>query len=274
MCTSTHRLVCVAFHQSDGFQMVGEDAASTQMHVEPLDVGFGILNHPVVGSFHSRVDVALLLRELARDRRDACIVRTVILLALGTSVAQHQTTSLHRGVAGETMLNLSVHGEDGLEGITVAETHGNAFDDTSDVLFRHAWCTEFHGGGVHLVADVGSTFQFLNLLGFLYGTHVHDGLDELHRCLLLRLQGMDAHEVGQLNHQVMTALGHEVNRLSLGFSGIEHRLQFLHGRRLCNTHFFSKFLHRWYIAIPDDVVNVDVISEDVFLIVVNVNHPD
>ena len=72
--TSTYSLFRVTLHQSDGFQMFGEDAASTQVHVEPLDVGFGILNHPVVGSLHSRVDVALLLRELARDGRDACIV--------------------------------------------------------------------------------------------------------------------------------------------------------------------------------------------------------
>ena len=61
--SSLHSFICVALHESDGFQVISDDAASSEVHVEPFYSRLSILNDPVVRLFHSEVYLSLLLSE-------------------------------------------------------------------------------------------------------------------------------------------------------------------------------------------------------------------
>ena len=60
--------------------------------------------------------------------------------------------------------------------------------------------------------------------------------------------------------------------MDLVLAGLLHEcLEICHRAGVFHSHFFGKVLHGWYETCPDDVLDVDVVAKEVFLVIVDVD---
>ena len=222
MCSGAYGFFRVALHQAQFLQPVGHHATDVHVYVEPLHAGLSHLQRIVVAVFHNTVQLALALGEVSADGRGARMVAAVVLVRLGSCIAEQQASCLQGARAGIAVHNLAVHRHDGRERNHAAPAAGNTADDAADVLFRNARLAEPLRRGMHLVADGAGAFNLLDLLGRLYGTLVNDGHDEFQRSCFALLRGVDARQVHELNHQVM-AVGRQEMYLATTVLGFTHQ---------------------------------------------------
>ena len=267
-------IVGIALHETDLLEMVGEDATSSEVHVKPLRAGLGVLENPVMGGYDGIVDVELTGCEGATDRCGARIVGAVVVAGLGTGIAEHESPCLQLTVAGIAVLYLSVHGKDSLEGVAVAVGMGDALDESGDVFLSDSGTALTHGGSVHEIAYLRRLTEAFYLLRPLDSPHIDDGLDKGERCSLASLQGMEAEDVGELYHKVVTVLRQKVYGLSGLLRTAEAVCECAHRLRVGYADFCCEVTDGWYEAIPDDIVDVDVVAEERFGIVVNIDDTD
>ena len=261
----------IAFHEAHVLQALGHEAADVEVHVHPLDAGTGLLDDEIVAGLDDAVDVALAGGEASADGGDAGVVAAVVLDGLGTGIAEHEPSCLQGAQAGVAVEDLAVHADDAVERHLAAVAADDAFHESGNVLLGHAGAAGFHGGGVHVVADGHGALYLGNLLGALDGTHVDDGLDERDAGGGARLQGMDAHEVGDLYHGVVAVGGQEVHLLTLGAGGVDHRRQLCHGGAVGHAGFLGKVVDGGHEACPNDVLDVDIVADEPLAVGVDVD---
>ena len=266
-----HSLLGVALHQTELLQPVGHQAAYGEVAVHVLHAGLGNVQDQVVAVFNNRVDVELSLRVLAADGHRACVVGAVVVHGLGTAVAQGQTSGLQRAQRRSTVHDLAVLREDGGEAHLSAVRMGDAVHLSGDVFLGDAGLDQTHGRRVHHVADLGGALQFLNFLLRLGRAHFHHSHDELHRGCLLLLRGVQAQQVHYLNLDVVAIGRQEVDGAAFRAGIVADGLQLGHRSRLCHAHLGSHVGHALHRAVPHDVLDVDVVADEAFAVVVDVD---
>ena len=266
-----HSLLGVAFHQAELLQPVGHQAAYGEVTVHVLHAGLGNVQNQVVAVLDNRIDVELALRVLAADGHRAGIVGTVVIDGLGTAVAQGQTSGLQRAQRRSTVHDLTVLREDGGEAHLSTIAVGDAVHLSGNVFLGDAGLDQTHGRRVHHVADFGGALQFLNFLLRLGRAHFHHGHDEFHRGSLLLLRGVQAQQVHDLNLDVVPVGRQEVDGAAFRASLVADGLQLCHRSRLRHTHLGSHVGHALHRAVPNDVLDVDVVADEAFTVVVDVD---
>ena len=141
----------------------------------------------------------------------------------------------------------------------------------SDVLLAHAGLNQLHGCSVHVVAYDAGTLQLLDFLGSLGATHLDYCHAQLVRCGLALLAGVNAQQVHDLNHVVVTVGGQEVDGAPLGLSLVDYFLECAHGCAVGYAHLSCHVGHTVDRTIPHDILDVDVVAYKDFLVVVNVD---
>ena len=185
VCTGAHSLFGVAFHQTELFQSVGHQTANGEVAVHILHTGLCNVQNQVVAVLYNRIDVELSLCVLAANWHRSRVVGAIVVNGLGTAVAQGKSSSLERAQRGSTMHNLAVLREDRGKAHLSTVAMGDAIHLSGNEFLRDARSDETHSGGMHLVANLGSTLQFFNLFLRLGRAHLYYCHDQLHRCSLL-----------------------------------------------------------------------------------------
>ena len=185
MCTGAHSLFGVAFHQTELFQSVGHQAANGEVTVHIFHAGLCNVQNQVVAVLYNRIDVELSLCVLTANRHCSRVVGAIVVNGLGTAVAQGKSSGLERAQRGSTMHNLAMLREDRGEAHLSTIAVGDAIHLSGNEFLRDARSDETHSGGMHLVANLGSTLQFFNLFLCLGRSHLYYCHDQLHRCCLL-----------------------------------------------------------------------------------------
>ena len=101
---------------------------------------------------------------MAADRCGSRVVRAIVLKSFRSRITKHQTPVLQSRCRGIAVQDFSMLRNDALERDDAAILCCNAIKGAADVMLCDASAAKFHGRGVHLIADGGSTFQFGNLL--------------------------------------------------------------------------------------------------------------
>ena len=254
----------VALHQAEVLEAVGHQAAHVVVNVPPAHAGTGVGQGKVVAIDHYIIDVLLALREGARDGRGARMVRAIMLACLGTSVAEQQAASLERACRRITVEDFAVHTDNALEGNHTAVACGNTIQHTAYVGFRHTGAAEAHGRCVHLITDGGSALQFLNFLSRFDEAQLDDSLNEFLRGGIALLRGVYAQEVVQANHRFV-AIGRQEVHLAASLLRLSHHFhEGCHRRSVCHAAFLGHLHNAGHFAVPDDVVNVNLIAQQGF----------
>ena len=272
MSTSLHSLFRVALHQSHLLQHISHQSSHVKVHVEPLHTRLSLFYDEVVACFHNLIDFKLTWCELTRNRSHARIVRTIVVICFSTRITEHQSACFEGTGRRHTVLDFSMHREDVEEGSAITMAVCHAFHQACNVLFRHAWLACLHCSGMHLITNFHGAFNFLHLFWSLDGTHLHHRLDEFYACFLASFERMETEQIGKQNHVVVAVRRKEMNLLALCLGCIHKFLQVGTWSSMGNTHTFCIFLDGWHIAEPHNIVDVDFIAEQIFLVVVDVNH--
>ena len=271
MCTGTHSLFGVAFHQTELFQAIGHQTANGEVAVHILHTGLCNVQNQVVAVLYNRIDVELSLCVLTANRHRAGVVGAIVVNGLGTTVAQGKSSGLERAQRGSTMHNLAMLRENRGEAHLSTIAMGDAIHLSGNEFLSDARSDETHSGGMHLVADFGSTLQFFNLFLCLGRAHLYYCHDQLHRCSLLLFRRVEAQQVHDLNLDVMAVRRQKMNGATFGAGLVADGLQLSHRCRVGNTHLRCHVGHALNGTIPDDVFDVDVIADEAFAVVVDVD---
>ena len=86
-----------------------------------------------------------------------------------------------------------------------------------------------------------------------------------HRCL-------NTCQVFQKHHVVITVWRQEMNFSTLRQSFYDYILQLVEWETFAHTDSFSQFFYAWLRSHPDYVVHIDIISEEIFFVIVYVNN--
>ena len=261
----------VALHQAEVLEAVRHQAAHVVVNVPPAHTRAGVGQGKVVAIDHYIIDVLLALREGARDGRGARMVRAIMLACLGTSVAEQQAASLERACRRITVEDFAVHTDNALEGNHTAVACGNTIQHTAYVGFRHTGAAEAHSRCVHLITDGGSALQFLDFLGRFDEAQLDDSLNEFLRGGIALLRGVYAQEVVQANHRFV-AIGRQEVHLAARLLRLGHHFrEGRHRRSVCHAAFLGHLHNAGHFAVPDDVVNVNLIAQQGFGAAVGIN---
>ena len=82
---------------------------------------------------------------------------------------------------------------------------------------------------------------------------------------------MYAGQIHQLDHQIVSIGGQEVNLLPRFLGFVHHRLQLGDGGALLHARLCSHVGHAVHLSVPYDVLDVYVVAQQVFLIVVHID---
>ena len=272
MGTGGNGLVHITLHQAQFLEALGHAAANGHVHVKVLHAGLGNAQCQVMALLDDAVDLQLTLVILARDGHRAGVVAAVELHGLGTAVTQGEPAGLERGHRRIAVHDLAMLREDGGKAHLGAVALGNAVNLAADKFLGHARLDQAHRGGVHQVAHLGGALQFDDLLGRLHRSHVDHRHAQVVAHGLGLLVGVDAQQVHDLYLGVVAVRGQEVDAAALGLGFVTDDLQLLHGSRVGHAHLGSHVGHAVHRAIPHDILDVDVVAHQDFLIVVDVNH--
>ena len=155
-----------------------------------------------------------------------------------------------------------------------AKSMSDTIDSASDILFSSTRTGEFHSEGMHLVSDVASALDFFDFLSSLHATHLYDSVDELHRCGFSLGIRMNAHEIHDLNHDVMSIRREEMN-LSLSLLGIRNDIFYLFPWcRILDSNACCKVGNGRNATIPYDVFYVNIIAQEPFFSAFAVDNSD
>ena len=69
----------------------------------------------------------------------------------------------------------------------------------------------------------------------------------------------------------MTTRWQEQDFLTFGLCCLHHRLELCNRGGITNSHFVCEIYNGWYKSCPDDVFNVNIITNQVFLIGIYIN---
>ena len=125
---------------------------------------------------------------------------------------------------------------------------------------------------MHQITHLGSALQFHDFLGGLDRTHIDNRHAQVVGHGLGLLVGMDAQQVHDLDLGVVAVRGQEMDAAALGTRLVTDDLQLLHGGRIGHTHLGGHVGYTVHRAIPHDILDIDVVTHQDFLIVVDVNH--
>ena len=140
------------------------------------------------------------------------------------------------------------------------------------VFLCDTWSNQFHGCGMHLVTDDCSTLQLFDFLLGLGRAHLDYGLDQAHAGFFLLLYRVDAEQVEYLKLDVVAVRRQEVNLALLRHGIVADGLESLHWRRVMNTHLFCQVVYAVYASIPNNVNQVDVVTDQSLDVVIYINH--
>ncbi len=267
-------LLGIAAHEADLLEPVDDMLADFHVDVVPFDAGLSQLEGEIMALLDDCVDLALAIGKFAVDRGSAGVVAAVVVISLGAGVDEEQAARLEEAVAGIAMHDLAVLCDDGGEGYHGAKGIGDAIEHAADEMLRDTRCAETHGCGVHLAA-YGACVLYLTDLGLaLDGAHTDDGLDKLPRGLGALLSGRDAEEL--LHHDLyVMAIGREVvDGLSGLCGGGDNLLETGEGSRVGYAYLRGHICYTVYTAVPDDVVYVDIVAEQILLVIVDIDDAD
>ena len=198
MSAVDQRVLGVAFHEADVLQVLRDHAGSLEVAIPPFHAGRSHLRHAVVGFDDSLIDIALLLCEASADRCHTRIVGTIVLIRLGSAVAEHQAAGLQGTGRGITMLNLAVHRKGGLEAGHATLCLGDTGQCAGNLLLGDTWAAHTHSRGVHLIADGTGALDFCDFTGGVHGALSNHCLDERQAGLGSLVAGMDTTDENKL----------------------------------------------------------------------------
>ena len=136
----------------------------------------------------------------------------------------------------------------------------NAFQHTANVLFCHAGTAKSHRSRVHFVADGGSFFQLDDFFLALEASEFDHGVNEFEGSGFALLGVVNAEQVGDGEHGVVTIGRQEVDASS-GLSGLFHTLlKGCHVNATLGAGFFRHGFDGMDGTIPHNVVNVNLIA--------------
>ena len=138
------------------------------------------------------------------------------------------------------------------------------------VLLDYSRLAHSHGRGVHLVSYDSCPLQLLNLLLLLGGALPYYGVDKLHGGTFLLLVGVYAQQVENLYHDVVTVGRQEVYLALEPQCVVAYCLQALHWCAVAYSHLCRHVVDA-VGAVPDDVLNRDVVANEGLDVVVDVD---
>ena len=241
------------------------------MHIIPTHTRLSYLQGIVVTGFHDAIYLQLPLTELPVNREGAGMVGAVALAVLSTRITQSQSTVFQQVVRRIAVHDLTMLGEDGGEALMLAQGVSHTIYLTADIFLRQSGLGKAHGMGMHLITDGASLLNLRNLDVRFALSHLHNGLDQLHRSRLFLLVGMNAKQIHDLDHVVVTIGRKEMNLAVLLLGLVADYLQLFHGSRTVDTHLSSQIAHAVNTSIPYDVLDIDIITDKHLLILVDVD---
>ena len=196
------------------------------------------------------------------------MVAAIVLVRFRTAVAQQQPSGLQLVRPGVSMHDLPVHAHDALEGNLAAITLGNTAYSTRNLLFRNVRADHTHSRSMHLVSYLACTLQLGYLLVALHGTLVTYRVYQFQAGSRAQLRGMNPQQVHHLYHQVMPVLWQEMHLASLFPRTVGQFLQLCHRSRISYTRLSSQVSNAVHTAIPYDILDVYVVTNQPFLALV------
>ena len=151
---------------------------------------------------------------------------------------------------------------------------GYAVDLASHELFRHSRARQSHGLGVHSVADRAGVLNLGYLERGLYRTHLHHCFYEFERYGLVLSLRADAEKIHDGDLRVESVGRKKMDCALAGFGFVDEFADFSEQCRIGHSRLSRHVGNAVYLAIPDDILDVDVVAEEIFPVVVDVDHSD
>ena len=169
------------------------------------------------------------------------------------------------------MHNLAVLSEYGCEAYLLAIRIGYAVNLSAHEFLCYARHCKAHCGGVHLVADGTCKFHLSKFLGLFHRAHLHNGQNQLERSIGGLLAWMNAEQVVDEDFSVVAIGRKEMHLSARSHCRVDCRFQLCKRSTVGHTHLGSHVGHFVDRAIPHDVLNVDIVTEYGFGVVVNID---
>ena len=119
-CAPWRSLFHIALHKAKLLQTCCHQAANVHVYVHPLYTRCSHGESQVMAFLYDAIYLALALGEASANGSSASMVGAVVLVCLGTAVAQEQTALFKGCGAGVAMHDLAMHCYDGREGYHAA----------------------------------------------------------------------------------------------------------------------------------------------------------
>ena len=191
-------------------------------------------------------------------------------MSLATSIDKHQPSAFECIEMAVVVHYLAVLGKNCLETNVASVSNSNAFEQASDVLFLNSGLATCNGCCVHQIADVRSLFEFGNFFGLLYRAHLNDGFYQLNRMLSLCICHAYSKPLGNLQCLLGSVNRKVVDCATALLCRVDEACHLLYRTASCNSNLHGKSRNVINRTVPDEVVDVDIVSEEIFLVVVYV----
>ena len=227
------------------------------MNIPVGDAGFGQGKGQLVAIVDNLIYLFLFLRELAGSGVRAREIRGIMFVTLHTGVYHHQLAGLNDGGVTVIVQGLSVLGENGGERYAPALGEGDGLHPANYFLLHQADFNSIPGYGMHLVSQITSVVNSINLNILLDKTHRDDSLDE----------GLGRGGSGKefLQHQgiVITGWGQKMHRTAFR-ALLKPAGEFRIGPMAGDSHQRGLGLYAGLRAHPDDVIHIHIIGKEDF----------
>ena len=252
VCALLYGFLHVALHKSESLESFGKDFASLQVNRLVSLARLHHWNRAVYRIEHNLVNILLSLRELSTNGESTGIIRSIAHISLCARVVEQQIASVQYVFMSMVVKDLSVLRDYRVERSQKTMLEAYTLDCTIDFVFRNAFLSHLHCGGVHFVANFGSSLQFLYFAGFLYITQSDNSLYQWKRRTFLQFRNRNTQHRRKENHIVVTVWRKEMN---LGLCRLHIFFKFCSRTNINHTATGSQFLNGSNLAHPHNIVN-------------------
>ena len=256
----------VALHQPQFLHTTGNLRSGGNVGLAEGTTGLQLINGSPETAQVDVIDLGLTVSKPLADGHRRREVAGIVRTGLGSSVEQEDVAVLQVVNKAVVMEYLSLYGGDSGESQRSTRTASHLLDGSSHLRLMNAGAHGAVGSKVHFRAQVHRLLDEAYLLVGLVVALADDGLDEGHAGLRRLCGRLHARQLPKPDAVVAT-----IGRQEVDWFSTDDCCQFIHRPDVGNTYGSGHLAQRGLGTRPDDVVDGQLIAEDDFAVLIDVD---